>query len=45
VKLLHKIRALMVRLGCDDEFENYLVALRGEYKRKRNFIKMLDELG
>jgi hypothetical protein len=43
VKLIHKIRELMVRLRRDDEFEDYLVALRVEYKRKRNFIKMLDE--
>jgi uncharacterized Zn finger protein len=43
VRLLRKIRELMIRLGRDAEFEDYLVALRVEYKRKRNFIKLLEE--
>ena len=43
VKLLRKIHKLMIRLGRDADFEDYLVALRVEYKRKRNFIKLLDE--
>jgi len=43
-KLLGKIRELMVRLGSETEFEDYLTALRVEYKRKRNFIKLLDEV-
>lgn len=43
VKLLRKIRELMVRLELEAEFEDYLVALRVEYKRKRNLMKMLDE--
>ena len=43
VKLLCKIHNLMIRLGRDADFEDYLVALRVEYKRKRNFIKLLDE--
>lgn len=43
VKLLPKIRELM---GLDrvTEFEDYLAALRVEYKRKRNFIKLLDTI-
>jgi uncharacterized Zn finger protein len=41
VKLLRKIRQLMARLDREAEFEDYLVALRFEYKRKRNFIKLL----
>jgi hypothetical protein len=42
VKRLGKIRELMVRLGSETEFEDYLTALRVEYKRKRNFIKLLE---
>lgn len=42
VKLLQKIRELMGRLGRVTEFEDYLAALRVEYKRKRNFIKLLE---
>jgi uncharacterized Zn finger protein len=42
VKLLDKIRELMVRLGREIDFEDYLAALRVEYKRKRNFIKLLE---
>jgi uncharacterized Zn finger protein len=44
VKLLQKIRELMGRLDRVTEFEDYLVALRVEYKRKRNFIKLLDTI-
>ncbi len=44
VKLLHKIRELMGRLDRVTEFEDYLAALRVEYKRKRNFIKLLDRI-
>ena len=42
VKLVGKIRELMVRLGSETEFEDYLAALRVEYKRKRNFIILLE---
>ena len=45
VKLLRKIRELMARLGREAEFEDYLVSLRVEYKRKRNFIKLLEGIG
>jgi uncharacterized Zn finger protein len=41
-ELLGKIRELMVRLESETEFEDYLAALRVEYKRKRNFIKLLE---
>lgn len=44
VKLLQKIRELMARLDRVTEFEDYLAALRVEYKRKRNFIKLLDTI-
>ena len=42
VKLLRKIRELMCRLDRVTEFEDYLAAIRVEYKRKRNFIKLLE---
>jgi len=44
IKLLSRIRELMARLGRETEFEDYLAALRVEYKRKRNFIKLLQNL-
>ena len=44
VKLLQKIRELMGCLDRVTEFEDYLAALRVEYKRKRNFIKLLDTI-
>lgn len=44
VKLLQKIRELMSRLDRVSEFEDYVEALRVEYKRKRNFIKLLDTI-
>jgi uncharacterized Zn finger protein len=44
VKLLQKIRELMARLDRVTEFEDYLGVLRVEYKRKRNFIKLLDAI-
>ena len=42
--LLLKVRALMERLGREQEFEEYVELLRLEYKRKRNFIKLLDRM-
>ena len=44
IELLRKIRELMSRLGREMEFEDYVSALRVEYKRKRNFIKLLEGL-
>jgi uncharacterized Zn finger protein len=44
VELLHKIRKTLDRLGRETEFDDYLVALRVEFKRKRNFIKLLDAI-
>jgi hypothetical protein len=41
-EILQKVRKLMTRLDRGAEFDNYLLALRVEYKRKRNFIKLLD---
>jgi len=40
--LLQKCRAIYLRLGRLEEFQHYITALRVEYKRKRNFIKLLD---
>ena len=42
IKLLRKMRKLMSRLDRTAEFEDYVIALRVEYKRKRNFIKLLE---
>jgi len=42
--LLLKMRALMQRLGREQEFDEYLELLRAEYKRKRNFMKLLDRM-
>jgi uncharacterized Zn finger protein len=44
-ELLLKVRSLMRRLGREQEFDEYLEVLRAEYKRKRNFMKLLDEIG
>jgi len=44
IKLLGKMCRAMTRLDRANEFEDYLAALRVEYKRKRNFIKLLDRL-
>lgn len=41
VELLRKVRKLMLRLERTREFDDYLAALRIEYKRKRNFIQLL----
>jgi uncharacterized Zn finger protein len=44
VELLRKIRKTLDRLGREAEFDDYLLALRVEFKRKRNFIKLLDAI-
>jgi uncharacterized Zn finger protein len=41
-ELLLKVRALMRTLGREQEFDEYMELLRAEYKRKRNFMKLLD---
>lgn len=45
IKLLRKMSKAMARLDREAEFDDYLATLRVEYKRKRNFIKLLDRLG
>ncbi|MGI9054272.1 MAG: hypothetical protein ACR2F2_00575, partial [Pyrinomonadaceae bacterium] len=39
-----EVRRLLTQLGRESEFEDYLVALRVNYKIKRNFIKLLDTI-
>jgi uncharacterized Zn finger protein len=41
-ELLLRVRELMLRLGREAEFEEYVELLRLEYRRKRNFMKLLD---
>lgn len=43
VRLLLRVRRLMTRLGRQDEFARDVRHLRTTYKRKRNFLKLLDE--
>ncbi|MBE9100313.1 DUF6880 family protein [Vacuolonema iberomarrocanum] len=45
VALLVKVKALMERIGCEDDFERRLATLATIYKRKRNFIKYLLDSG
>ncbi len=42
VTLLRKVRGLMVRLGREADFAHYLSGVRATYKRKRNFMALLD---
>jgi len=42
IDLLRKIQPIMSRLNRQAEFQQYVVDLRAEFKRKRNFIKLLD---
>jgi uncharacterized Zn finger protein len=42
--LILKVRTLMCRLGRQAEFHEYVELLRLEYKRKRNFMKLLDKI-
>lgn len=41
--LLRKIKKLMKQLGEESAFQEYLAAIRIEYKRKRNFMKLLEK--
>ena len=42
VGLLRKVRELMIRLGRQAEFTNYLGEVRAAHKPKRNFMKLLE---
>ena len=44
IKLLKKMHKLSSPLSCESDFFDYVTCLRVEYKRKRNFIQMLDRL-
>ena len=39
-----EVKRLMMQLGKESEFDDYVVALRVNYKIKRNFIKLLDSI-
>ena len=41
---LKKMQELSSRLNCESDFSDYLATLRVEFKRKRNFIQMLDKM-
>jgi uncharacterized Zn finger protein len=43
VELLVRVHELMKRLGRQEEFAQQLAQLRNTYKRKRNFIRLLDQ--
>jgi uncharacterized Zn finger protein len=45
VRLLRRIEKLMQRLSKSEAFADYVADLRVEYKRKRNFIKLLSPIG
>jgi len=42
---MRRVKQLMGNLGEDGEFRQYLAEVRTEYKRKRNFMKLLDRFG
>ncbi|MGH9968842.1 MAG: DUF6880 family protein [Pyrinomonadaceae bacterium] len=44
IKLLKKMHKLASNLHREREFDDYLIALRTQYKLKRNFIKLLDRM-
>jgi uncharacterized Zn finger protein len=43
-ELLVRVRDLMRRLDRQAEFEEYLELLHAEYKRKRNFMRLLEQI-
>ena len=43
--LLRRVKRLMGQLGEEGEFRQYLARIRTEYKRKRNFMKLLEKFG
>lgn len=42
VELLRKIRAMLIRLGRQDEWQTYLGSVRAAHRAKRNFMQLLD---
>ncbi|MDP2881697.1 MAG: SWIM zinc finger family protein [Azonexus sp.] len=45
IQLIRKVGGLMAMLNQTRQFAGYLAELRLQFKPKRNFIKLLDELG
>ena len=43
--LLRRVKKLMDELGEEAGFRQYLARIRIEYKRKRNFMKLLEKFG
>ena len=43
IRYLRKVREIAGRTGQEDRLVAYIQRLRAEYKRKRNFMKLLDE--
>jgi tetratricopeptide (TPR) repeat protein len=43
-ELVKRIRTLFSRMGPEDQFLAYIATLRGEFSRKRNFMRLLDSL-
>ena len=43
VGFVRKVHELMLRLGCEGEFTDYLNQLRATHKAKRNLMKLLDQ--
>ena len=44
-ELLQRVKQLMGQLGEDGDFRQYLTRVRAEYRRKRNFMKLLKRFG
>ncbi len=45
MKFLHKVRELLTVVDEAQAFQRYVAELRAAYRRKRNFIKLLDQKG
>lgn len=45
IKLLMRIEKLMTANGRAEHFDSFMGAIRRRYKRKRNFMRMLDDQG
>lgn len=45
IRWLLKVRGLRQRLNQEERLHSYVLRLRAEYKRKRNFMKALDQQG
>lgn len=43
IRLLHRIRTVMDRMGQETSFAGYLSSVRADFARKRNFIRLVEE--